>query len=610
MAHVHRCGSKSKPVKVQTKLVIAQKTGGKRKHASNDDDNTNAYGARKTTLCVEKRPARATPGGTSESANLGNGNLGKRGEYKYSVNIMDTTVRKCGIVLDKVVLKSSAYLSVPTDLVQDARLQDLLKEKCSAKKLNHFSKKMEYTPYYRRVRVKKRWMYKVPLLFWYMEGIEAKVVKDFRKVPSTMPNHMKIKPDFKMRDHQEAVHPVAMAQMTHFPNFATTICQHCGAGKTIQASAIIGTLRVRTFIGVPTLELADQFKKEVRVVMDIPEDQIQLVGSDFPDPVVGKWIYICVFNSAMTTDSHTTKYANIIRSCDMIIVDECHKFPAPCVKSILVHFQGKYRLGLTATPVRSDGLSEMIFKMLGPQCVYVEREKPPLGMWKFFRLDYYNPDHKGDILVKKRYKKEYERDAIAMMQRVCEDKVRTKAIAQALVAKVDRDALVLGDWKNILNDMVQEIEDVKAGSTYLFVGGGSKSKKARAEKEAAFRDRAYILATTSKAACGLNVPRINDVVFVTPRVPGVLLEQGSGRGLRKWGEKRVFYVNDVATPYYASKARRCEAWFKKSGYQIMPPERIGPHAIPGSITAHMTHMKRKDAESEQSANMVYKRRRK
>lgn len=520
---------------------------------------------------------------------------------RYEVTVLDTDIPTCGIVLDKVVLKSSAYLSIPEDVVCRTKLETLLKERCSAKKLNYFSKKLEYDPYYEKVKIRDQWVYKTPLLFWYMEGIEAKKVVDLRKKPEHMPDHITIKPDFGLRDHQVQVHPLAMKQMTNFPNFSTTICQVCGAGKTIQASNIIGTLRVRTFVAVPILDLARQFKEEIQVVMDIPSHEIQLIGSDFPPPIPGKWIYICVFNSAMSTDHYTTKYTGLISKCDLLVIDECHKFPAKCVKSVTKHFHGKYRLGLTATPTSTNGLSHMIFMLLGPQCVYVKREKPPLGMWKFSCLEYYNPKHRGDIIVKKRYGQGMERDRIAMMTRICEDQVRTKAIAEFIVKTMEKNVLVLGDWKSILRDLVAEIEKLKPRSTYLFVGGASKSKKAILEKEEAFKSRPYIIATTAKAGVGINIPRLDYVVFVTSRIPGVMLEQGSGRALRKKRPKHMYYTKDVGTPYYEQRARECVKWFKDEGYQIMPNKTIGPIEIAGNIK---TYMKRK---IEDDTNVVYKR---
>lgn len=507
------------------------------------------------------------------------------------------------ICLKRIVLKSSAYLSIPTDVVLKHRLEALLKERCSAKTLNYFSKRLEYEPYYDKIKIKGSWVYKVPLLFWYLEGITTENLVDLRKAPETMPDHIRVKPNFSLRDHQIQVHPLAMKHLHARPLHATTIVEQCGAGKTIQASYAIGCLRHRTFVGVPIIDLAKQFKEELKVVMNIPDHDIVLIHSHHKGPVPrNKWIYICVFNSAMTTTKYATKYGDIISSCDVLVVDECHKFPAKCVKSMLKYFHGKYRIGLTATPQRQDGLSHMIFKMLGPQCVYVEREKPPLGMWKMSQLTYYNPKHKGDIMVRKPYKKTFERDAIAMMQRVCEDKVRTNAIAKFMVENLNDNVLVLGDWKNILRDLVDEIEKLRPNTTYLYVGGASNSKKAKLEKEAAFKNKPYIIATTGKAGCGLNLPRLNTVLFVTSRIPGVLLEQGSGRALRRKCPKHMYYVTDLATPYYVQKAQKCTTWFKKAGYQVMPNIAIGPNQAPNSMHHYV--------ESQPHDTYVPKKRRK
>lgn len=494
--------------------------------------------------------------------------------------------------LDKIVLKSSAYLTWPQDASHQVLLTKLLKDRCSAKKLNYLSKKVMYDPYYEHVKIKGRAMVKVPLLFPFLEGIPYKTLVDLRKVPETMPEHFKVKPEFELREHQKVVHPLAMKELSTFPCHATTICQVCGAGKTIQVCKLIAMLHVRTFIGVPNLDLVRQVKEELQLVMDIPSHQIQLVGSTFPEPQRNKWVYISVFNSAMTTSNYTTKYADIIAKADLLVVDECHKFPAKCVKSILKHFHGKYRIGLTATPERKDGLAHMIFKMLGIQCVMVKRE---IGDWAFTMLEYYNPKHKGD-LTKTLFGK-VNRDAIAMRRRVCDDQARTQAIADFVVRNLQKDVIVFADWKDMVHGLVKEIEVRKPRSTCTLIGGQSKAKAFLAQLEKDKQSKPYVVATIAKAGTGMNIARLNDVVYASDRTPDALLEQSSGRALRRKRKKRAFYVKDVATPYLAKRADACQAWFKKHGYKIQKTITIGKLGIPGSIRQYMTHEKRKGDES-------------
>ena len=513
-------------------------------------------------------------------------------------------IQPCTLRLPKLVLKSSAYLAIPEESATKLQLETLLHDRCSSKKMNFFNRKMMYDPYYEKVYIRNAWMYKVPLLFALLEGISFDKIVDLRKPVTHMPARISIRKTFQLRDHQIKVHPLAMKWLNQAPYHATTICKACGAGKTIQASHIIGTLRVRTFIPVPTIDLAPQFKEELQVVMNLRESDIQLIGSDFPPPKPNAWIYICVYNSAMTTSCYETKYASILQSCDLLVVDECHMFPAKQVRSILCNFHGKYRLGLTATPERKDGLAHMIFKMLGPMCVQVEREKPPLGMWKMVTLQYYNPDHTQDIYRNSRYIQTLTRDSTKMMNRICEDSVRTQSIADFMLTHLTKDVLVLGDYKSIVHDLAKRLEAKRPGSTFVYVGQSSKSKKAMQRKKEAFASSPFIIATTAKAGQAMNIKRLNTVVFITPRNPDRMLIQGAGRVLRRKDQKFAYYVEDTATEYYLKKSRLCTQWFLKTGYQIMPTKLLGPNCIPGSIQACLQKRKRNNQNGQTEINEI------
>jgi len=58
----------------------------------------------------------------------------------------------------------------------------------------------------------------------------------------------------------------------------------------------------------------------------------------------------------------------------MIIVDECHHVPASTFFTVASAFNARYRIGLTATPYRDDGLEPLIFQTLGPPLAYLDKE--------------------------------------------------------------------------------------------------------------------------------------------------------------------------------------------------------------------------------------------
>jgi superfamily II DNA or RNA helicase len=57
-----------------------------------------------------------------------------------------------------------------------------------------------------------------------------------------------------------------------------------------------------------------------------------------------------------------------LRDFGLVIVDEAHHTPCASLLGILSSAPGRYRLGLTATPTRQDGLQEWIEWGLGPVC--------------------------------------------------------------------------------------------------------------------------------------------------------------------------------------------------------------------------------------------------
>lgn len=50
----------------------------------------------------------------------------------------------------------------------------------------------------------------------------------------------------------------------------------------------------------------------------------------------------------------------------MVIVDECHHAASDTIMGILREVKAKYVCGVTATPMRGDGLEKITYKMIGP----------------------------------------------------------------------------------------------------------------------------------------------------------------------------------------------------------------------------------------------------
>ena len=119
-----------------------------------------------------------------------------------------------------------------------------------------------------------------------------------------------------------------------------------GAGKTIVALAAIEYYKCPTLIIVPTLDLMDQWEVKIREYF---RTTIGRYGGGRHD--IG-FITISTYDSAYIN-------AEILgNKFKLLVFDEVHHLPSSGYRQIAELSAAPYRLGLTATPEREDGLHE------------------------------------------------------------------------------------------------------------------------------------------------------------------------------------------------------------------------------------------------------------
>jgi superfamily II DNA or RNA helicase len=67
-------------------------------------------------------------------------------------------------------------------------------------------------------------------------------------------------------------------------------------------------------------------------------------------------------------------YSAFVKQWGLVLLDEAHHAPAYTFKQLLNQFPAKYRYGLTATPNRRDGLSFVLYAVLGPTIYRIAKE--------------------------------------------------------------------------------------------------------------------------------------------------------------------------------------------------------------------------------------------
>lgn len=129
-----------------------------------------------------------------------------------------------------------------------------------------------------------------------------------------------------------------------------------GAGKTVVALALAARLGVRTLVVVPTIDLLTQWRKSLADGLGYPLDEIGVVGG-------GKRTLRDL--TVITYDSAAMPHRRL-DGFGLLVVDEVHHLPARAYRAIAGKVNAPFRLGLSATPERSDDGHLDLDHLIGP----------------------------------------------------------------------------------------------------------------------------------------------------------------------------------------------------------------------------------------------------
>ena len=127
-----------------------------------------------------------------------------------------------------------------------------------------------------------------------------------------------------------------------------------GAGKTHVAVMAIDDKRRSTLVVAPTLDLVRQW--------------YDLLGATFGGPIglVGGGSHEVHPLTVTTYDSAHLHMEHLGSRFGLIVFDECHHLPSVAYAAAARACLAPYRLGLTATPERSDGREAELARLVGP----------------------------------------------------------------------------------------------------------------------------------------------------------------------------------------------------------------------------------------------------
>ena len=349
------------------------------------------------------------------------------------------------------------------------------------------------------------------------------------------------------------------------------LCVPCGKGKTFMALAAAVRAGRRFMVVVDKEFFLNQWKGEMEAFIEGLRVGILQGKKAEIDP--GQYDCLICMLQTLALHDYPEGYFN---GYGLAIFDECHKLGAPHFSKALQKVQPRYLLGLSATPVRDDGMTFVFESYLGKPFHWDKiREPDPTVVVRGVHF----PSNDTEFLeVPSNWKG--EPILARLLSKVVEHEPRTRRILDILKEMCKdsrRKILVLSERKVLLETLEVLLKAETPKTTVGYYVGGMKQQ----DLDITARDSQVVLATYAMANEGLNIKTLNAIILASPRKK---VEQSTGRILRMRPEERNIepLIVDIIDPHetYRRQWRVRLSYYKKCGYDIQEEGRTTHTAAP------------------------------
>jgi superfamily II DNA or RNA helicase len=309
-----------------------------------------------------------------------------------------------------------------------------------------------------------------------------------------------------LRDYQIQAYKDIRTQFNE--NTGALLCLAPGRGKTAVCIYTIVQMKLKTLILVNRLALISQIRDEIKkftsgIEIGIVQGKTYSIGD----------VTIC---SIQTLLNKETFFENDLHKFGLLVIDECHNIATKKYSKILCKTCCQYTLGLSATPVRSDGC-EYIFKWFLGTGLIKEIETVQDMSRKILSPEIYSIKIQSDNYKEHSYTFNGEtRLAFAkMMNSLISMESRNLLICNIIYNILQTDpsrkilvASALVSHVKTLSRILEEKYQIKSG---IFIGG-KKEKDLELAKT-----HSVIIATISKFGEGVSVKELDTIMLVTPK---------------------------------------------------------------------------------------------
>ena len=378
-----------------------------------------------------------------------------------------------------------------------------------------------------------------------------------------------IKSDIKLRDYQELAVPSVINYKTGILNLPV------GLGKTELALECVNRVQQKTIWMTHTNDLLMQSLERCSSKMKCKTSTITDGKCDLSGDIV--------FATVQTLYKYLDSGQIPQDTFGMLIMDECHHISAnpnsiQLFRTCVDYFACKYKIGLTATVHRADGMQDCIKLILGDIIYKIEKQGDNYcciyeGQTLLkFPIDQFQVPARIKVIETKYNIADKEVYApnggtvqyATLISDLAMNKDRNKQIIKVLKS-IKGSTIVLSDRVEQLKYLCTQVED-----GVQIDGGTPKKQRKKALEQVANGEKKYLFASYNLAKEGLSVNILSNLVMATPVKDFAIVSQSIGRIQRPYEGKTVAqvydFVDDVSMLYRFYSKRR--STYRKNNWEI------------------------------------------
>lgn len=354
---------------------------------------------------------------------------------------------------------------------------------------------------------------------------------------------VKIKSNITLRDYQELAIPSVINYKTGILNLPV------GLGKTELALECIHRVQQKTIWLTHTGDLLQQSLQRCSSKMRCKTSTITEGKCDLSGDIVFatvQTLYKYINNREIPQDTF-----------GMLILDECHHISAnpssiQLFRTCVDYFACRYKIGLTATVHRADGMQDCIKAILGDVIYKIEKKENDYRciyenkvLLKFPVDRFQVPAHIQ--VIETNYNLEGKEvfssnggtiQFASLISDLAMNKERNKQIIDVL-KKIDGSTIVLSDRVEQLKYLCSKVDN-----GVQIDGNTPKKTRQKALEDVANGKTQYLFASYSLAKEGLSVDILSNLVMATPVKDFAIVSQSIGRIQRPFEGKKIARVYD------------------------------------------------------------------